>query len=63
MDIDVPQIKGDDSAAADYINKDVSELTRELVNQFYKDLEINGNNGYGSIYCEAGVLAIKVGVL
>lgn len=52
MDIDVPQIKGDDSEAADYINKDVSELTRELVNQFYKDLEINGNKGYGSIYVD-----------
>ena len=49
MNIDVPQIEGEDSEAVDYINKDVSELTTALVNQFYKDLEITGNNGYGSI--------------
>lgn len=50
MNIDVPQIEGEDSEAVDYINKDVSELTTALVNQFYKDLEITGNNGYGSIH-------------
>lgn len=49
MDIDVPQIEGEDSDTIDYINKDVSELTTALVNQFYKDLEITDNNGYGSI--------------
>lgn len=49
MDIDVPQIEGEDSEAVDYINKDVSGLTTALVNQFYKDLEITGNNGFGSI--------------
>ena len=52
MNIDVPQIEGEDSEAADYINKDVSELTTALVNQFYKDLEITGNNGYGSIHVD-----------
>ena len=52
MDIDVPQIEGEDSEAVDYINKDVSELTTALVNQFYKDLEITGNNGYGSIHVD-----------
>ena len=52
MDIDVPQIDGEDSEAVDYINKDVSELTTALVNQFYKDLEITGNNGYGSIHVD-----------
>ena len=49
MDIDVPKVEGNDSDAVDYINKDVSELTTALVNQFYKDLGITGNNGYGSI--------------
>ena len=49
MNIDVPKIEGENGEAADYINKDVSELTTALVNQFYKDLEITGNNGYGSI--------------
>lgn len=52
MNIDVPQIEGEDSEAVDYINKDVSELTTALVNQFYKDLEIDGNNGYGSIHVD-----------
>ena len=52
MDINVPQIEGESSEAVDYINKDVSVLTTALVNQFYKDLEITGNNGYGSIYVD-----------
>ena len=52
MNIDVPQIEGEDSETVDYINKDVSELTTALVNQFYKDLEITGNNGYGSIHVD-----------
>ena len=52
MGIDVPQIEGEDSEAVDYINKDVSELTTALVNQFYKDLKITGNNGYGSIHVD-----------
>ena len=52
MDIDVPQIEGEEGEAVDYINKDVSELTTALVNQFYKDLEINGNGGYGSIHVD-----------
>ena len=50
MNIEVPKIEGEGSDAVDYINKSVSELTTTLVNQFYKDLEITANNGYGSIY-------------
>lgn len=49
MDIDIPQIESEDSKSVDYINKNVSELTTALINQFYEDLEINGNNGYGSL--------------
>lgn len=56
MDIDVPKIEGDDSDAADLINKDVSELTTTLVNRFYKDIEISNNNGYGSIHVDYEVL-------
>ena len=56
MDIDVPEIEGEDSDTADYINKNVSELTTTLVNQFYKDLEITGNNGYGSIHVDYEVI-------
>lgn len=52
MDIDVPKIENENSEAADYINKDVSELTTELVTRFYEDLEIIGNNGHGSIYVD-----------
>ena len=52
MDINIPQIESEDSKSVDYINKDVSELTTALVNQFYKDLEITGNNGYGSIHVD-----------
>lgn len=49
MDIDIPQIESEDSKSVDYINKNVSELTTALINQFYEDLEINGNNGYSSL--------------
>jgi len=49
MNIDVPQIEDDANEAADYINKDVAALTDVLVEQFYKDLEEYGSDGYGSI--------------
>ena len=52
MDINVPEIEGENIEAVDYINKDVNELTTALVNQFYKDLAITGNNGYGSIHVD-----------
>ena len=52
MDIDVPKVEGEDGSAADYINKDINELTSALVKQFYNNLEIVGNNGYGSIYVD-----------
>lgn len=56
IDIDVPKVDGENSDAADYINKNVSELTTALVNQFYKDLEITDNNGYGSIHVDYEVI-------
>ncbi len=56
MDIDVPKVEGDDSAA-DYINKDVSALTSALVNQFYKDLELSNNSGYGSVNVDYEVVS------
>ena len=34
MDIDVPEVSDENSEAADYINKELSELTQTLVNQF-----------------------------
>ncbi len=56
MDIEVPKIEGESSDAVDYINKNVSELTTALVNQFYKDLEITDNNGYGAIHVDYEVI-------
>ncbi len=56
MDIDVPKVEGDDSSA-DYINKDVSALTTALVNQFYKDLELSNNSGYGSVNVDYEVVS------
>lgn len=56
MDIEVPKIEEEGSDAVDYINKSVSELTTTLVNQFYKDLEITANNGYGSIHVDYEII-------
>lgn len=56
MDIEVPMIEGEDSDAIDYINKDVGELTTTLVNQFYKELEITNNSGYGSLHVDYEVI-------
>lgn len=52
MDIDVPKIKDTNNEAADYINMDVNELANTLVNQFYRDLEINGSSSYGSLHVD-----------
>lgn len=56
LDVDVPKIEADDSEAADLINKDVNEMTSVLVNQFYKDIELSENNGYGSIHVDYEVV-------
>lgn len=50
MDINVPKIEGESGTAVDYINKDVSELTTTLVNEFYRKLEIEENRGFGSVH-------------
>ena len=48
MNIQVPEIQGADQAGT-MINKDVSELTEILVSNFYKDLNLSGSSGVGSI--------------
>lgn len=48
MMVDVPMLENS-SKEAEYINKDVSELTTELVNKFYEEVKLYGNSGYGSI--------------
>lgn len=52
MDIDVPEIEAENSEAADFINKDISELTDTLVQQFHEDLDSIGDNGHGAIYVD-----------
>lgn len=56
LNVKVPEIEGGESPAADYINKDITELTNTLVSQFYKDLEIIGNNSYGSIHMDYEII-------
>lgn len=56
MNIDVPRIENEDSQAAEFINKDVNELTSALVNEFYKEMEISGGSSYGSIYVDYEIL-------
>lgn len=56
MIIDVPKIEGENNSAADYINKDVEELTKILADRFNEDLEEIGNNGHSAIYVEYEVV-------
>ncbi len=56
LDIAVPQVSDETiSSASDIINEDVDALTRQLVQQFYDDLEFSGNAGHGSIYVDYNV--------
>lgn len=56
MNINVPKIEDDNSDAANYINKDVSELSQILVDRFYSDLEEIGDEGHSSVYVEYDVI-------
>ena len=51
MDIDVPKIEGDNDAAEN-INQDINQLTETLVEQFYEDVELIGDEGHSSIYLD-----------
>ena len=51
MNIDVPKLD-EDSNAAEQINQDISQLTETLVREFYKDVELIGDEGHGSIYLD-----------
>lgn len=51
MDIEVPQIEGDNDAA-EKINQDIARLTETLVSEFYKEVELIGDEGHGSIYLD-----------
>ena len=56
MDIDVPKIEGSESSAADYINKDVDELTKLLVDRFNDELEEIGSEGHSGIFVDYEVV-------
>ena len=51
MDIDVPQIEGDNDAAEN-INQDITQLTETLVGEFYEEVEMIGDEGHSSIYLD-----------
>lgn len=56
MDIDVPKIEGSESSAADYINKDVDELTKLLADRFNDELEETGDEGHSGIFVDYEVV-------
>ncbi|MDD5901510.1 MAG: RsiV family protein [Lachnospiraceae bacterium] len=51
MKIDVPKITGAGDAA-EQINQDISQLTETLVREFYREVELVGDEGHGSIYLD-----------
>ena len=56
MDIDFPRIEGSEGSVADYINKDVDELTKLLADRFHEDLKEIGNEGHSGIYVDYEVV-------
>lgn len=53
LDAQVPQVNDPNSQkASNLINKNVNELTSAVIQQFYDELEISHDKGYGSIYID-----------
>lgn len=53
LDVQVPQVSDPGNQnASDLINKDVNQLTAAVIQQFYADMEITHDKGYGSIYID-----------
>lgn len=50
LDVEVPEVDGSDNF--DPINADVNELTEKLVQRFYEEVELVGNEGHGSLYID-----------
>lgn len=50
LEVEVPEVDGSDSF--DPINADVNELTEKLVQRFYEEVELVGNEGHGSLYID-----------
>lgn len=56
LDVRIPSIVDTENQAADYINADVEELTEQLVQQFYSDVEAFGEGSHGSLYVDYEVV-------
>lgn len=56
MNIEVPKIESENNNAADYINKNVDELMKILVDRFQNDLEEIGDEGHSSVYADYEVV-------
>lgn len=53
LDAQVPQVNDPNNQnASNLINKNVNELTSAVIQQFYADMEITHDKGYGSIYID-----------
>jgi len=53
LDAEVPEVNvPNNEQVSNLINKDVNELTSEVIQKFYDDLEVSHDTGYGSIYID-----------
>lgn len=53
LDAEVPEVNvPNNEQVSNLINKDVNELTSEVIHKFYDDLEVSHDTGYGSIYID-----------
>ena len=57
LNIQVPQIENPDaSSGIDAINQEVAELTQQLMEQFYADVDAVGGQGHGAMYVDYTVV-------
>lgn len=57
MNVDIPEIDDiENSEAAENINKDITELTEQIVKEFYEEVEDIGNNGHGAVYVDYDII-------
>ena len=53
LDAEIPSVNDSSASnASELINMNVNELTSEIIQKFYAELEITENQGYGSIYID-----------
>lgn len=56
MNIKVPQIDGVDGDSADFINKDIDELTEMLSQRFNEELREIGGEGHSAVYVDYDIV-------